>query len=128
MNDKITECRQYLQELSEITPDSFTEYLDLKTQAACERYVERIIECVTVIAFVAVKQKKFGLPRDDTDVFSILADKKVISKELSNKLIQAKGMRNIIVHAYSRVNDELVFHAIKNELLVDVEQFLDKLK
>ena len=124
LKDKINECRQHLVELEGIVPASFDDYTDNKTKAACERYAERIIECLVVLAFALVKKEKLGLPRDDADAFRILADKKIVPRPLAERLVRAKGMRNVIIHSYSTVNDELVYEAVKGELPADAEEFL----
>ena len=124
LKDKVGECRQYLAELAGIVPKSFGDYLDNKTKAACERYAERIIECLVVLAFVLVKKEKLGIPKDDADAFRILANKKIVPQVLAERLVQAKGMRNVIIHSYSTVNDELVYEAVKGELPRDAEEFL----
>ena len=42
ISDKINEIETYLEELEEITPNSFNAYAkDFKTKAACERYFEK---------------------------------------------------------------------------------------
>ena len=124
LKDKVGECRQYLAELADIVPKSFEDYVDNKTKAACERYAERIIECLVVLAFVLVKKEKLGIPKDDADAFRILANKKIVPQVLAERLVQAKGMRNVIIHSYSTVNDELVYGAVKGELPRDAEEFL----
>jgi uncharacterized protein YutE (UPF0331/DUF86 family) len=52
--------------------------------------------------------------------------KKIISKELSIKLKNAKGMRNIVAHKYGTVDDRIVFEAITEELLKDANEFIKK--
>lgn len=62
INDKIEEIEKYLSELAEIMPNSFEEYLTIKTKASCERYFEKIIETVTDTAFLILKEKKLKMP------------------------------------------------------------------
>ena len=47
IKDKAREIETYLNELVDIIPNSFEEYKEKKTKAACERYFEVIIEAVT---------------------------------------------------------------------------------
>lgn len=49
-----------------------------------------------------------------------LAESELISRGLSTKLKEAKGMRNIISHQYGSVDDEIVFESITSELSKDV--------
>lgn len=127
--DKIKEIVNYLEELESILPLTFEDYLDnFEKRAACERYFEKIIEAVVDLAFLVIKEKNLRLPEEDESSFLVLADQKIISLELAQKLKSAKGMRNILAHEYGRIDDELVFEAITEKLLTDVKEFIDKVK
>lgn len=125
ITDKIEEIESYLSELLEATPNNLEEYLEnFVKKAACERFFEKIVEAVVDVVFLIIKKKKLKIPDDDESSFYILSDEKIISEELAKKLKQAKGMRNIIAHEYGKINDELVFEAVKNELESDVREFI----
>ena len=126
VEDKINEIRGFLDELKEIPPIDFKEYKSsLEKRAACERYVEKIVEAIVDLAFLTIKLKKMKIPDDDTDAFNILLDNKVISDELAKALKNAKGMRNIIAHEYGKIDDEIVFDSVSNELESDAKKFID---
>ena len=129
VKDKIKEIEIYLQELSEIIPSSFEQYKsELKTRAACERYFEKIIEGILDLSFLFIKEYKFKTPEEDKQSFDILKEENIISKELCEKLKDAKGMRNIISHEYGKIDDEIVFDSIKDELILDAEEFIKQIK
>ena len=129
ISDKITEIERYLEELESILPRSFEEYsFDWKIRDICERRFEKIIEAVIDLGFLIVKGEKLEIPKDDENVFSILKDNKLISAQLYEKLKQAKGMRNIITHQYGKIDDELVFEAVSEQLVRDVNEFLKCVK
>jgi len=129
IKDKIKEIEQYLEELEEIKPSTFKEYRrNFKTRAACERYVEKIIEAVTDLAFLVIKDRALALPEEDKEAFDILAKGGIIEEILATKLKEAKGMRNILAHQYGRVDDELVFASINEELNRDVTDFVLAIK
>src|SRR3989344_5534752 len=129
IQDKIGEIEKYLEELSEIQPENFENYNnDFKTKAACERYFEKIIESIVDLAFLVIKEKKFKVPEEDKEAFDILTNEGIISKELAEKLKDAKGMRNLIAHEYGKVDDEIVFESITSELGRDTEHFVEKVK
>ena len=128
ITDKLREIERYLAELSEIVPRSIEEYFEIKTKAACERYFEVIVEAVVGIAFLIIKDRRLKIPEDDKQAFDILASEKIISAELSQKLKEAKGMRNLIAHEYGKIDDELVFESITQELGKDVVEFAQAVK
>ncbi len=127
LTEKIGETRRFLEELESITPASFEEYAaSLEKRAACERYIEKIVEAVTDIAFLIIRQKKLRMPEDDADAFNILAESKLFNHGLCKKMKEAKGMRNILAHQYGKIDDKLIFDSIANELQKDVGEFADK--
>jgi len=129
ISDKLSEIEDYLSELEGIMPNSFQEYENnLKTKAACERYFEKIIEAVVDLAFLIIKDKGYKIPEEDKESFDILENQGIISHELSEKLKDAKGMRNIIAHEYGKIDDELVFHSITGELVADGRELLKQVR
>lgn len=127
--DKIKEIEEYISELQEFMPHNFEEYeKDVKTKAACERYFEKIIESVVDLALLVIKEKSLKVPEEEKEAFDMLAKEELITKELSGRLKDAKGMRNIIAHQYGTVDDEIVFHSITEELLKDVKKFIFGIK
>ncbi len=125
LKDKISELENYLKELDSIKPKTFAAYeRDLKTKAACERYFEKITEALVDLAFLVIKDKGLKMPEDDKETFSILCEGKVISSDLSRRLREAKGMRNLITHEYGSVDDRIVFHSITAEIETDAKEFL----
>lgn len=128
INDKIKEIENFLEELNKIMPSSFEEYKKIEKKAACERYVEKIMEAVTDLAFLAIKSKGLEMPEDDADSFNILMKNSIITERLSERMKQAKGMRNIIAHQYGRIDDRVIYDAIKNELEKDSKEFIKKVK
>lgn len=123
--DKIEELEKYLQEISEIIPLDFDNYKnEFKTRAACERYAEKIICVITDLAFLLIKENKFKIPEEDKQAFDILSEENIITDDLKERLKEAKGMRNILAHEYGRIDDEIVFESIKDELILDAEEFI----
>lgn len=124
-NAKAREITQYASELEGILPNTLEEYTaSLEKKAACERYVEKIVEAIVDLAFLTIKDKGLAPPEDDGQAFDILAREGIIPSKLADNLKRAKGMRNVIVHQYGGVNDEMVFDAIRTELIKDAKIFV----
>lgn len=129
ISDKIVEIEKYLGELESVLPETYEEYLsDWKIRDICERHFEKIIEAVIDLGFLIAKKESLKIPEDEQSIFDTLCTNNLIPFELSKKLKDAKGMRNIIAHEYSKINDELVFEAVKEELIKDVRRFLEDLR
>ena len=129
IRDKIKEVEEFLGQLKDIAPSNLDEYkADITKKAACERYVEKIIEAVTDLSFLVIKKKDLKIPQDDIDAFNILLNNKIINGDLAEKLKEAKGMRNIIAHQYGEIDDKIVFNSITKELENDVKNFINQIK
>ena len=129
VKDKIDEINKFLNEFKGIIPKSLEEYeSNIEKKAACERYFEKIVEAVTDLAFLIIKNKKFKIPDDDIAAFNILFKNNIIDIDLATKLKKAKGVRNIISHQYCDVDDEIVFESITKDLERDVREFIKHIK
>ena len=129
IKDKIKELEIYAGRLSGMTPKNIKIYSkDFKTKAACERHTEIIIGIICDIAVLVIKDKGFQMPENELNAFDILSKNNIISKEFADKLKDAKHMRNIIAHEYGEIDDEIVFNAIKNQLVSDVKIFIKAVK
>jgi len=126
IKDKINQIQEYLEELENVIPNTFQEYkTNLEKRLASERAFEKIIEAASDLAILIIKEKRYEFPEEDSKAFDILEDKSLISKELSEKLKQAKGMRNFLAHQYGKIDDELVFETLQNDISKDIHGFLN---
>jgi|SRR3989344_3534139 len=129
IKDKIEEINKFLDEFKGIIPSSLREYeSNIEKKAACERYFKKILEAVTDLAFLIIKDKKFEIPNDDSDAFNILIKNSIIENNLAIKLKKAKGMKNIISHQYGDIDNEIVFKSITKELEKDIREFIKNVK
>lgn len=106
----------YLRELQSIAPASIAEYRATEKRRACERLLQIAVECVIDVANLFVSGLRLGLPAEENDVFEKLEEHGVISPEMVGVLKQMKGCRNILVHEYARINDEIIFEAVTAKL------------
>lgn len=129
ISDKIKQIEEYKDYLYEIFPENFEEYRnDLTIKAACERYVEKIIEGCVDISFLIARELNFEMPEDEDSIFQILAKNEIISERLSENLKLAKGMRNVLAHQYGEIDDSRIFYSIEQDLKRDIEEFLSNIE
>ena len=127
--DKIIEIEKYLSNLEDYLPLNYGEYMsDGKSRMACERCFEKIVEAVIDLVFIIIKEGGLRSPDSDRDALNILSENEIISSELSEKLGNAKSMRNIIIHEYGNIDDKKIFDAIQNKLSEDVKEFLEAVR
>ena len=77
---------------------------------------------MTITSILILKGLRLGVPGEEEDVFDKLEKSKVITKKMKKTLKSMKGLRNILVHRYGEVDDELVFQNLKHNLS-DFETF-----
>ncbi len=129
INDKIEQIQQFLSELPEVVPVSIEEYISsISKKAACERYAEKIIQALIDLAFLTVREKRLQSPEDELQAFKILEINNIISNSLSEKLQDAKRMRNIIFHEYGEIDDNIIYTSITEQLDKDAREFIKSIE
>ena len=113
---KLDEMVRYIQELQDMLPNK-KEYLqNLIIRRACEKTIEIAIEMVIDVSAMIISAEKFGLPSSEENIFEKLVEYKAIDKELGEKLKDMKGFRNILIHRYADIDDEIVFENLRDSL------------
>ncbi len=113
---KIDELDGYLKELRGVTPAEFSRYQRTEIKRSCERLLQLSVECTIDICKLMVSGLRSGLPADENDLFDKLRNEDVIPEETARLLKEMRGLRNILVHEYADINDELVFEKATTKL------------
>jgi uncharacterized protein YutE (UPF0331/DUF86 family) len=113
---KLDELDGYLVELRSVIPATFQEYLTVEKRRSSERLLQVAIEAVIDICALLVTGLRLGLPADEDDLFEKLVAREVIRAPTRDLLRRMKGMRNILVHEYGRVDNALVFETARQRL------------
>ncbi len=107
---KLDELDTYLSELKTVMPNSYEEYTrSIEKKRSSERLLHILTERVIDVCALIVKGLRLGLPAEEEDLFEKLEKEKIISKKMKEKSKSMRGFRNILVHRYAEVDDELVF-------------------
>jgi uncharacterized protein YutE (UPF0331/DUF86 family) len=114
---KLSRLKGYLDELRRSQDITWTRYQsDLRTRAFVERYIHLAIEDVIEVANHLVSSSEWREPTSFRDLFLILAQHGVI---LDDQLLTYQNMasyRNMLVHRYESIEDEVVFGIFKKRL------------
>lgn len=113
---KVAELDGYLKELRAIAPKSFEEFRQIEKKRACERLLQIAVEAVIDICHLFVTGLRLGLPAEEDDIFEKLEHAGIISSSLRETLKEMKGFRNILVHEYGEVDDQIVYKAVQARL------------
>ena len=113
---KLDELEGYLSEVHQVAPATFEAYKTIEKRRSCERLLQLAIECMIDTSALVVTGLRLGLPAEEDDLFEKLEDASIISASLGGTLRSMRGMRNVLVHEYGRVDDRLIFDAISHRL------------
>ena len=117
INEKIESLRKCLVRLEDKKPDDIAILrTDIDRQDIISVNLERAIQiCVDIASYIISSQ---NLPAPTTMSESIAALEKVtlISTKTSLSLQKAVGFRNISVHAYKKIDWDIVFSILHNHL------------
>jgi len=107
----------YLNDMRSVQGISFDEYeRDVKTRRFVERTLQISLEACLDIGSHIIGDEGFREPEDNRDIFKILAEENVIEKGLLPNLQQMASFRNLIVHNYGKIDDEIVFGVLKRRI------------
>jgi uncharacterized protein YutE (UPF0331/DUF86 family) len=98
-----------------------------KDKDSAERNLQKIVEAIIDIGKILVAQKKLKEPSNNREVFLILQENQIFPSKFIPLVDKMIGMRNIIVHSYDRINDEIVYGVLKKNL-GDIEKLANILK
>jgi len=107
------------------TFNAYAQSADLKDLT--ERNLQIAIEACFDIGKIIISQKMFRDPKDNKDIFVILAEAGIISLQSLEFLTPMAGTRNILVHGYDKVDDGLVYGILKRHLN-DFDVFLTEIR
>jgi len=118
--DVIDRNLRFLEEIKTLTPDQFVEsYRD--TQAAKYSLLEIMEACVDIANYI-ISVKGFRRAEEYSEMFKVLKEEGVITKELATKLEDMARFRNLLVHRYGEVDNKRVLEIITHNLK-DIEEF-----
>ena len=124
MLDNVVICKKlsvlvsYYNELKQLASNlSLETYKDnIMIKRAVEREIQLIVESATDINNMIVKKLNKGPSRDYYNSFIDLAENDIISMDFALKIAPSTGLRNILVHEYQKIDDEVVYNSINNVL------------
>lgn len=81
-----------------------------------------IQNCIDIAAHI-ISEEGFGVPGSNNEMFYLLEDNGYLNTEITEKMVKAVGLRNLIVHEYARIELRHVHSVAQNDVL-DLYQYL----
>lgn len=114
---RIDKLKEYLRYLEDVKKYSREEYIkNPLIYGSTERFLHLTIECVMDIANHLISDLRFRKPESNRDVFDILYENDIIDRKLKENLCNMAFFRNILVHDYLKLDREIVYDIILNNL------------
>ena len=89
---------------------------DIDIQHLIERRLQLAIEtCIDIASHIAAEKKLPGREKA-SDVFLLLGKYKIIESKLAENLAKAVGFRNILIHEYAKIDNQLVYRYYQDDL------------
>ncbi|MHC1727775.1 MAG: DUF86 domain-containing protein [Syntrophobacteraceae bacterium] len=121
---KLSRLRSYVDALRRSEDINREKYrTDLRTRAFVERYIHLSIEEMIDVANHFVSFHQWREPTSFRDLFSILREHDIIPEKHLLTFQRMASFRNILVHRYENIDDELVF-GIFTKHLGDFDLFI----
>lgn len=111
---RLDEYLGYLKDIQKVNKKSFL--TDYHFYGLAERYLQLAIEIIIDTGKLIVVLENLKRPEDNGDIISVLADSKILSKKLREKLIGIVNFRNILVHDYEKIDREIVYLKLQKNL------------
>ena len=122
---KIAEIRDNLSIIQDNLPSETEEFIQLGlVKDGIYKKIEFCIQTIYDICSILNTDLHLGIPEGDESIIDNLSRRKLFNDNMAEKLKRMKGFRNILVHLYGKINDELAFDVLKNNL-DDFDTFLE---
>lgn len=111
--ETIEKCLKRINEEYEDNPDNLSDYrrmdcIVLNLQRACE--------AVSDLAMYVVTSRKLGIPQTKREAFEKLKDNNIIDEQMCTNMKNMVGFRNIAVHDYKEISEEILQNIIEEHL------------
>lgn len=118
--ESIERCINRIKEEYDNNPENLEDY---RKMDAIILNLQRACEMATDVAMYVVSNRKLGLPQTKKEAFEKLFDNKLITEEMCNNMKGMIGFRNIAIHEYKQIDENIVKDVIENHL-DDLKEFV----
>ncbi|MHD0318003.1 type VII toxin-antitoxin system HepT family RNase toxin [Fusobacterium sp. THCT1E2] len=114
--NKIEVIKKCIKRISEEYDNDSLNLTNLTKQDSIILNIQRLCEAGIELGIHVIRINKYGIPQSSQEVFRILEKNNVISKELSKKLQEMVGFRNVAIHNYQTIDLGILQKIVENNL------------
>lgn len=118
--ESIERCINRINEEYEGNPKNLEDYRKMDSIVL---NLQRACEMATDVAMYIVTSRKLGIPQTKKESFEKLYENNLISEEMCLKMKGMVGFRNIAIHEYKNIDEEILKDVIENHL-IDIKEFV----
>lgn len=111
--DSIERCIKRIYEEYEDNTENLEDY---RRMDSIVLNLQRACEVTTDIAMYIVSTRKLGTPQTKKEAFELLEQNNLISSDTCKKMKNMIGFRNIAIHDYKQIDEEILKDVIENHL------------
>lgn len=89
---------------------------DIDLQDIISVNIERAVQQCVDIAMICISNSNAEVPATMGEAFDVLATQGIISEKVCTSMRNAVEFRNLIVHAYRKIDWHIVWNILENEL------------
>ena len=113
----IRHLQQYTAYLQGIVEQDQEEFLgDPRSIGSARYYLQVTIETCINIANHIIATERLRAPKDYKDSFQVLNEAGILPDDFTRTMRELAGMRNLLVHLYWDVDDQMVYDGVRSEL------------
>jgi len=107
IEEKLDDLLKYYEELLEDLPQK-KEFKEKRlARRGIEKTLELIADTIIDISLIIISSKGLEKPQDSRDSINILEKNKIITSSLSAKIKDLISFRNLLVHRYGKIDEEM---------------------
>ncbi len=125
--ESVKRCLKRIEEEYENNPKNLEDY---RRMDSIVLNLQRACETVTDIAMYVVSTRKLGIPQTKKEAFELLKKENLISSDVCDNMKNMIGFRNIAIHDYKQIDEEILQDVIENHLtdLIEFARLMLNLK
>ena len=118
--ESIEKCINRINEEYDNNPDNLEDY---RKMDAIVLNLQRACEMATDAAMYVVSNRRLGIPQTKKEAFEKLNKNGLITDEMCANMKGMVGFRNIAIHEYKQIDEDIVRDVIENHL-GDIKEFV----
>ena len=114
--NKIETIKKCIKRVNEEYDNNSLNLINLTKQDSIILNIQRLCEVGIELGVHVIRINKYGIPQSSKEIFQILEKNNVVSKELSKKLQEVVGFRNVAIHDYQTIDLGILQKIVENNL------------